>query len=223
MSQLIKPGFFSVNASADTKRRGFDIMNVEYLCSGQQADILFFGDSITDYWDLELYFNRNVLKINRGIGGDTTFFASKRFDADFMQLNIPRLVILLGTNDIMRIAPDLWWRAPGADPEVVVSELEYNYRNMLSKCKDKEVYLCSVLPLSLCKPYDRKEFDKCVVKVNDVLKTLCAEFDAEYIDYYSALEVNGELPDDYTSDGVHPNGKAYAIMANTLKEKVTIL
>jgi len=198
-------------------------MNEEYLYSNQKAEILFLGDSITDFWELDLYFNKEILKLNRGIGGDTTFFASKRFDADFIQLDIPRLVILLGTNDLMQMAPDLWHRVPGLDPECAIKNIETNYRNMLSKCNGKSVYICSVLPMKLCAPYDRELFRKSVLKVNEVLQNLCAEFGAEYIDYYSALQVNDELPEEMTSDGVHPNGKAYEIMAKVLKEKVDIL
>jgi len=223
MEKLIKPGFFSINASADSKRINFDIMNEEYLYMGKKADILFFGDSITDYWELDLYFRNDIIKINRGIGGDTTYFASKRFDADVIQLDIPRLVILLGTNDLLQIAPDLWHRIPGRDIDDVIDEIIENYKEMLAKCEGKDVYICSVLPMSLCAPYDRENFKNAVTKTNEKLKELCKKTGATYIDYYSVLAVDGELPEELTSDGVHPNAAAYVKMAEVLKEKVDIL
>lgn len=220
---LIKPGFFSVNASADSKRINYDIMNEEYLYMDKKADILFFGDSITDYWELDLYFRNDILKINRGIGGDTTYFASKRFDADVVQLDIPRIVMLLGTNDLLQCAPDLWHRIPGRSVDEVIDEIIENYKTMLSKCTGKDVYIGSVLPMSLCQPYDREFFAAAVIKTNERLKELCCEFGATYVDYYSALAIDGELPEELTPDGVHPNGKAYVKMAEVLKEKVDIL
>lgn len=223
MKEQIKPGFFGCVATADTRRIEFDIMNEQYLSSGKKADVVFFGDSITQHWDLNLYFNPEALKLNRGIGGDITLNASKRFDADVLQLDAPIVVILLGINDLLTTAPDLWHKKPGADCDEVIGGIEKNFRAMLSKCDDKKVYVCSVLPQSLCQPYDRKFFDNNIVRTNELLKDLCCQYGAEYVDYYSALSHNGELPEELSHDGVHPNGKCYGIMAEVLKEKVDIL
>lgn len=223
MKKQIKPGFFGITAFADTKRREFDMRNEQVLHSGKKVDVVFFGDSITQYWDLELYFNQSALKINRGIGSDSTIFAAKRFEADVIQLEPEKIVILLGINDLLKVAPNLWDREPGADPETVISNIEKNFRDMLSKCKNEKVYICSILPQSLCEPYDRELFDRLIVRTNEILKNLCEEYGAEHVDYYSALCVNGGLPDDMTTDGVHPNAKAYEVMSKVLKEKVEIL
>lgn len=223
MKEQIKPGFFGTTAAADAKRVDFDSLNEQYLSCGKKADVIFFGDSITQNWDLNLYFSSEVLKMNRGIGGDSTVYAAKRFDADVLQLDAKLIVILLGINDLLEVAPDLWHKWPGADPDKVICNIEENFRNMLSKCENKQVYVCSVLPQSLCLPYDRKLFDRLIVRTNNILQNLCREYGAEYVDYYGALCICGELPDELTYDGVHPNGKAYKIMATVLKEKVKIL
>ena len=223
MKEQIKPGFFSQNIAADARRREFDVKNEQCLHLGKKVDVVFFGDSITQIWEIELWFNRNCLKINRGIGSDTTVYAAKRFEADVLQLKPSAIVILLGINDLLTVAPNLWYREAGADLEMVISNIENNFKDMLSKCKNEKVYICSILPQSLCRPYDRELFEKLIIRTNNILKNLCSEYGAEYVDYYSALCVNGGLPDDMTSDGVHPNAKAYEIMANKLKEKVEIL
>ena len=224
MKEQIKPGFFGETVSADNRRIEFDLRNNQFLYMEQKADIVFLGDSITQIWDLELYFNRNVLKINRGIGGDNTRYAAKRFEADVLQLEIPRIVIFLGINDILAIHPNLWHNIPGRDPEEVLSEIEENFRDMLSKCGGKQVYICSILPQSLCEPYDRKLFEKTILRANGILKKLCDEFGAEYVDYYGAIEKDYDgLPPEISYDGVHPNGKGYEIMARVLKEKIGIL
>lgn len=224
MKEQIKPGFFGKTVAADNRRIEFDIRNHQYLYMGKKADIVFLGDSITQIWDLELYFNQNTLKINRGIGGDTTVYAAKRFEADVLQLEAEKLVILLGINDILTIHPDLWHKLPGRDPEEVLSEIEASFRDMLERCEGKQVYICSILPQSLCEPYDRKLFEKTILAANEILKKLCDEFGAEYVDYYGAIEKDYDgLPPELSHDGVHPNGKGYAMMAKVLKEKISIL
>lgn len=223
MSELIKPGFFGATVPADVRRVEFDIMNDQYLHCSKRADVLFFGDSITQYWELELYFSQSVLKINRGIGGDSTTYAAKRFDADVMQLDPCAIVMLLGINDLLGVAPNLWYKRPGADAEAVISGIEQNYREMLDKCKSKDVYVCSILPQSLCKPYDRELFGALIIRTNGMLKKLCDEYGATYVDYYSAICKDGGMPEELSTDGVHPNGKCYEIMAKVLKEAIDIL
>ena len=223
MKEQIKPGFFGIDAPADGRRREFDILNEQYLYSKKQADVVFFGDSITQHWDLNLYFNPNVLKMNRGIGGDRTFHAARRFDADVLQLDAKIIVILLGINDLILTAPDLWWREPGADKDDIIKGIEENFKEMLQKSKDKDVYISSLLPQNIAPPFDKFEFKDMILKTNNILKKLAKEYGAEYVDYYSALEKDGLLPDDLSSDGIHPNGKCYEIMANLLKEKIDIL
>ena len=223
MKEQIKPGFFGRTVFADGKRVEFDSRNGQILHSRKCPDIVFFGDSITQHWELELYFNPTVLKINRGIGNDTTVYGAKRFVADVLQFDPKAVVILMGINDLLTMAPDLWKRTKGAEPDKVISEIESNFRNMLSKCGGIKIYLCSVLPQSLCPPYDREFFDRNIVRTNEMLKSLCKEFGAEYVDYYGAMAQDGLLPDAYTYDGVHPNAQGYEIMANVLKGKVGIL
>ncbi len=223
MKKQIKPGFFGITAFADTKRREFDIRNEQFLHSGKKADVVFFGDSITQNWDLELYFNQSALKINRGIGSDTAVFAAKRFDADVLQLEPSYIVILLGINDLLKIAPDFWNKEPGADPEEILSQIEKSFRDMLSKCSGEKVYICSVLPQSLCLPYDRELFDKYIVKTNCILKDIAKEYSVEYVDYYSEMAKDSLLTDGFTPDGVHPNAMGYDIMSKLLKERITIL
>ena len=223
MKEQIIPGFFGTSASADVRRTEFDILNEQYLTSDKKADVVFFGDSITQHWDLNLYFNPNVLKMNRGIGGDNTVHAAMRFDADVLQLDAEIIVMLLGINDLLTTAPDLWWRRPGANPNIVMQKIEESFRDMLNKCKDKKVYICSLLPQNIAPPYDKEGFKRLILKTNKILKDICKEYGAEYVDYYSVLQKDDLLPDELSHDGIHPNGKCYKIMADILKEKIDIL
>src|ERR1700679_3886286 len=61
--------------------------------------VVFFGDSITDFWKLAHYFPGKPY-INRGIGGQTTPQMLVRFRQDVIDLHPKVVVILAGTNDI---------------------------------------------------------------------------------------------------------------------------
>lgn len=223
MKEQIKPGLFGKTVPVDGRRIEFDSKNEQVLYQGSGPDVVFFGDSITQNWDLDCWFSAAARIVNRGCGMDTTEYGAKRFAADVVQLEPKAVVILMGINDLLTIAPDLWYQTPGADPDQVIAGIEQNFRSMLSQCGAFQVYLCSILPQSLCQPFDRALFDRCIVKTNQILQNLCEEYGAEYVDYYSALEENGELPAAYTYDGVHPNAAGYAVMAKLLKEKVAVL
>ena len=61
--------------------------------------VVFFGDSITDSWQLDEYFPGKPY-VNRGIGGQTTPQMLVRFRQDVIDLQPKVVVILAGTNDI---------------------------------------------------------------------------------------------------------------------------
>ena len=67
--------------------------------SDSKNRVIFFGDSITDGWKLDKYFEGKSY-INRGIGGQTTPQMLVRFRQDVIDLKPKVLVILAGTNDI---------------------------------------------------------------------------------------------------------------------------
>lgn len=219
--QQIKPGMFGKVVAADNRRAEFDFKNEQILYLGTQIDYLFLGDSITHQWDLYAYFKQGKQLENRGISGDSSEYLLKRFDADCIQLHPKFAIIMIGTNDIFRIEPDLWWRTPGEDMEVVLADYQNNILMMLDKCEQAgiEVILCSVLPSNVPVPFQKEARWEMTRRMNEFLKST----GKTYVDYFSRLaEADTFLPDDLTPDGVHPNAKAYEIMAETLKETINI-
>ncbi len=222
MTQQIKPGFFGTHVAADDNRILFDIRNEQLLSKQKKADILFIGDSITWMWDINLYFGNSSFLVNRGIGGDTSHYCLKRFDADCLQLAPETIIYMIGTNDILTTAPDLWWRKDGADKQTVLNSLLQNIEAVMEKCKDKQLYQCSVLPTDICPPYDKDGINQMVLEANDGIKALCKKHGVHYIDYHSALcrDDKKTMRDGLTHDGIHPNGACYEIMANILKNMI---
>lgn len=215
--EMIKPGMFGISVAADTRRQEFDFANEQLLYMKKKIDYLFIGDSITHMWDLSVYIQTGKYLVNRGIGGDNSSYMLKRFDADCIQLHPMKAIMMVGTNDMLTTAPDLWWKKPGADVETVMSEYKSNVIQMVNKCNTAgiEPILCSLLPSKIAPPFEREHFWNMTKRINDFLQTL----GVMYVDYHSALTTDGvSLPDELSPDGIHPNAEAYRIMAAVLKE-----
>ena len=73
--------------------------DVELAYQGSSKRIVFLGDSITDFWDLNRSFQDQPF-VNRGIGGQTTSQMVLRFHQDVVDLRPSSVVILAGINDI---------------------------------------------------------------------------------------------------------------------------
>lgn len=222
----IKPGYFGKTVSADSRRLDFDFANEQLLYMNKQPDILFIGDSITQLWDLSVYFDTSKLLINRGIGGDTTEYVLKRFDADVIQLNPKLVILMIGTNDISITHGDLWWRTIGTDKETVYNNVQMNIKEIVKKCKmnNIEIVLCSVIPSDIVPPFNKEIRWELTQEINDFLKKLCALNKLKYVDYHSKLckEDGKTLICDISPDGIHPNAKGYEMMAKILKEVIEI-
>jgi lysophospholipase L1-like esterase len=64
-----------------------------------ETRVVFLGDSITEGWDLSVFFKGKPY-VNRGISGQTSSQILLRFRQDVIALNPHIVVILAGTNDI---------------------------------------------------------------------------------------------------------------------------
>lgn len=220
--KIIKPGNFGENAPCDRMRPTYDAQNEQLIYKNQQIDILFIGDSITEMWDLNLYFGKYGFVVNRGICSDFTKYILKRAEADIFQLNPKALVHLAGINDIITCSPNLWYRTDGAQKAKVLSDAAENIAEIMKMCKERGVrgYFCSVLPTDFCVPYNSFGLEAVVLELNEKIKSACTESGMVYVDYYSRLcDVDGmHIKDGLTRDGVHPTAECYEIMAGILGE-----
>lgn len=168
--------------------------------------VVFFGDSITNFWNLATSFPGRPY-INRGISGQTTPQLLIRFRSDVIALKPRVVVILAGTNDLA-----------GNTGPTTLDQIEANYASMaeLAKAHQIRVVFASVLPIhdysatknSIGRPPTKIE------ALNQWLKGYCTASDCIYLDYYSAmLDTNGMLRADLSDDGLHPNAKGYQMMA----------
>lgn len=222
MRKIIDPGLFSKQVAADTKRGEFNFKNAVILENDVKVDFVFIGDSITDFWEINAYLGgSNKMVINRGIGGDTTEFVLKRFDADVVQLKPKHCILMIGINDAWDLEDDPWTQKKGMDIEDVISRAYCNIYEMIKKAKENNInlILCSILPTNMEFTNKNKERSSYVLEVNKRLKAISNKEELIYVNYYSAFVENGQtyVKDGLTAEGLHPNTKGYNIMIEILR------
>src|SRR6266542_110390 len=160
-----------------------------------ESRVVFFGDSITDIWNIAESFPGKPY-INRGIGGQTT--------------SQPKVVVILaGTNDIA-----------GNTGPISNEDIEANYSSLteLARAHNIRVIFSSILPVHNYTPKGEEFFaqrsPERILAVNYWLKDYCVANNLIYLDYFSAMvDDKGLLKRDLADDGLHPNKAGYAIMA----------
>lgn len=177
--------------------------------------VVFFGDSITDFWRLNEYFPDKDF-VNRGISGQITGEMLGRMKADVIDLHPEAMVILAGTNDLGR--------------NIQLTAIENNYimiADLASLYKIKVIF-ASVLPVSDYHKNDNPSYERTkdrpplfINALNEWIGKLCSQRGYTYLDYYSALvDSSGHLKEDLSDDGLHPNSKGYRIMAPLALEAI---
>lgn len=168
--------------------------------------VVFFGDSITDFWNLSAYFPGQSY-VNRGISGQTTPQLLVRFRPDVVALKPQVVIILAGTNDIA-----------GNTGLMSLDQIQDNYGSIaeLAKAHQIRVVFASVLPIHDygATPISKGRSTAKIEALNEWLKRYCRANNCIYLDYYSALlDARGRLRAELSDDGLHPNAKGYDIMA----------
>ena len=171
--------------------------------------VVFFGDSITEAWNLAAYFPGKPY-INRGIGGQTTAQMLLRFRQDAVALRPDAAVILAGINDI---GGNTWPALPG--------DIQANFASMaeIAAANGVRLVFSSLLPPPhRCSPLSRynllKHPPEKIFALNRWLSRSSAGRGLPFIDYFAAMSDGGGLiRQDFSGDGLHPAPAGYAIMA----------
>jgi lysophospholipase L1-like esterase len=170
--------------------------------------VVFFGDSITDFWRLNEYFPDSDY-LNRGIAGQTTGQLLQRMKADVVDLHPAAVLILAGTNDL------------GLGTSVAAIENNYQMLADLAAANKIKVLFGAVLPVSDYHKDQEPTYERTpqrppafIQALNDWLQKFCAQRGCGYVDYFTAtVDEAGRFKEDLSDDGLHPNAKGYRLMA----------
>jgi lysophospholipase L1-like esterase len=186
-------------------------------------DVLFMGDSITDWWrsagrgggtnGVIPYGGKPVFEkkfgsmkvANFGIAGDTTQGVLWRLQHGEGEGYKPKAIMLMiGTNNTGRNSP----------PEIAmgVADVVFELRRDFPEAK---ILLLAVFPRSGPATKVRTQIDE----INKIISTLHDNEHVFYMDIGAKfLAADGSIPRDIMSDGLHPTSKGYEIWAEAVHD-----
>lgn len=174
--------------------------------------VVFFGDSITESWNLAGVGLDGIEVLNRGIGGQTTPQMLVRFRQDVVELKPAMVHILAGTNDLA-----------GNTGPTTLAAIENNLSSMveIAAANHIVVVLASVLPAVDYPWRTGLEPAGRIVSLNGWMRAYAKRRKLVYADYYSALvDPRGGFKSALADDGVHPNRAGYDAMSPIARESI---
>jgi beta-glucosidase len=179
--------------------------------AGEQARVIFIGDSITQGWEgagrevwERYYAPRRAL--NLGIGGDRTQHVLWRLDNGNLDGLKPRVaVVMIGTNN-----------SNGEDN--TVEQIAEGVRAIVAKLRarlpETKVVLLAIFPRAENPGTQRGK----VLQVNQILQRLGDNRDVFYVDFgYKFLNDQGLIPRELMPDYLHLSPAGYAIWAESIE------
>jgi lysophospholipase L1-like esterase len=184
------------------------------------AELLFMGDSITDFWRndsgpfagkavQEKYFSKWKVA-NFGIAGDTTQGVLYRLQhGEGAGIKPKAIMLMIGTNNTARNSAAEIAEGVGA----VVLELQKDF-------PEAKILLLAVFPRGRANDPVRNtiaEINRTIAKLDDGRKVFYQDIGQGFLD------AQGNIPADVMSDGLHPTTKGYEIWAQAVVAPVTAL
>lgn len=178
-----------------------------------KENIVFFGDSITDFYDLEKFYP-DLPVVNSGISGNQTKDLLAELENRVSIYNPTKIFILIGTNDI-------------AFTELSNKEIVDNIKKivkLINKDRPKaKIYIESIYPISKEENevvqsgmVGRRE-NKRIKEINKMLKEMCDKEKLPYINLYKLLvNEDDNLVTKYTEDGLHMSDEGYEVITKEL-------
>ena len=166
----------------------------------KQADLIFLGDSLTDWHNWHLFGPH----LNAGIAGDTTDGVLSRIPA-LLQKKPHTVILMIGINDLL--------------DGTILEEVKRNYLRILDALSGVEqLIILSTLPVT--NAYQTDQINQDVIAINAFLKNEAKKRQLHYVDLYSSFvgEHSG-IQRQYTVDGVHLNSQGYLLWESILQKE----
>lgn len=174
---------------------------------------MFIGDSIIDgcEWH-ELFANDEVNIVNRGINGDRLEGLLERIDI-LLQEEPLKIVLMIGINNLQH----------GDTNDSILSKYKKIFSKIHRVLPQTEVIVVSILPVSKnIAQITAINSNNKISNLNQKVKDLTNRYRYEYIDVYNEFLKEGYLNDEYSYDGLHPNGNGYIILKSSINKFLNI-
>jgi lysophospholipase L1-like esterase len=181
------------------------------------VDILFMGDSITDFWRnrgsnvwSQCYAPRHAA--NFGISGDRTQHVLWRMDHGELDGIHPKVVVLMiGTNNTGKENDH---KTPRNSVPETVEGVQAVVTDIRARLPDTKILLLAIFPRGILDDPQRAQ----VALINTLIAKLDDGRMVKFLDIGPKfLELDGTLPRSIMPDLLHPNAKGYQIWADAME------
>ena len=175
-------------------------------------NIVFLGDSITDYYDLDKYYPDNNV-VNSGISGNVADDILSDMYNRVYKYNPSKIFLLIGTNQI----------PVGDSDDDIVEDIKKIVNIIHENRPIAKIYVESIYPVNkgLDKNAVKNRDNDRIVEINKKIEEIVKDKEyIEYINIYDSLLKDGVLNEEYSEDGLHLNDKGYEIVTNILKKYI---
>lgn len=168
---------------------------------------IFLGDSLTEGCEwAELFQNPDIL--NRGIAGDQTEGILKRLKL-VLDLQPKQLFLMIGVNDLLFHSPE---------------KIIDNYRKIVEQIHtdspSTRLFLQSCLPVNN-EVRNLTIGNEDLQTINQGIQKIASDYAVPFINLYPDFtDEKGNLNTDFTADGIHLNGKGYAVWRDKVADLI---
>ena len=173
---------------------------IDNLEKDKGADIVFVGDSITDWCPLSTYYPEYKVA-NRGIAGDTTTGLLDRMDFSVYDLEGKVYYLMIGINNIGN----------------VMDNYEEILKGMKKHISHNRIIIASILPVTW------EDRNALVIEANPKIKALAEKYNYTFLDLYTPMSLENDhskINESLFGDGLHPNAAGYEVMTSYIKPVV---
>ena len=170
---------------------------IDSLKEDKWADVVFVGDSITDWCPLSTYYPEYKIA-NRGIAGDTTTGLLKRMDFSVYDLKGKVYYLMIGINNVTNMFDD--------------------YEQILQGMKEN-IYHNNIIITNLL-PVRWEDKNAVVIEANKTIKSLAEKYNYTFVDLYTPMSLENDhsrINEELFADGLHPNEDGYQVMASYVR------
>lgn len=208
----------------DNKRHFLDLRNKRIE---SPIDLVLFGDSITEGFNLSRYFATNKVIVNSAIGGDRLTFMINRIYQDVIDLKPKNVFMMGGINDIRAWYKSGLFETTFDNPlkhnrEAIINHVISHYQKAALIFKDNNINIFMAKIIHINEENLNNFFiNQLIDEINDKLETILEAENIILIDFNSVLDDdNNNLQKSLADDGLHPNDYGYLKMSEIFKQEI---
>lgn len=190
------------------KRQEYAMLNRQTLV---YPELIFLGDSITEWFPIDRLLKLNKIWVNRGIAASNSQHLLDHLAIHIFGNSVTDVVLLIGTNDL----------GYGRSSEAITATV----RELLLAIKEDQplvtIHLLEVLPVNESQNFHHTvdvRTNVAIRALNQAYASLAEELSwVELVPTYAAfLDQDGQLAQNLTKDGLHLSEQGYHLLADLL-------